>query len=191
MAMMTKTPKGPSEGALIPVERDADVLAAGEIARTLQEREQALVSERHTRELAANPNNFGSADHRIPLTEPELIAAHDRLQAIAAELRQLRVERPAAEDRLRAARQRAYAARFAAARVRVVAKLQLLYRALDVAAGTHAELMAEVAAMNEVLRVPGAAPAFPPSLLSPEFLEGGIHAERRRHLAADGWLAAE
>jgi hypothetical protein len=150
---MTKA-KIPTEGVLVPVDQDPDVLTAAELARTLEERDEALRREGRAIERAANPNDFGSADHRIPLTEVERIAAHDRLQAIAVELRQLRVDRPAAEERLRAARARAYDRAEPAAREQLLPLLARVWDHLEQAAEAQTALEREAERLNRALGRP-------------------------------------
>jgi len=151
----TLKPLKATEDLLVPVDQDRDVLKAVEILRTLEEREQALVAERRAVSLAASPDTFGSHDHRTPLGEPELIEAHDRLRATAAELRQLAIDRPRAEAGVRRARAAASERAEPIARAQLAPLVARVWEALDAAAEAQGALEREADRLARAIGRPG------------------------------------
>jgi hypothetical protein len=184
---MVKLLTRPTEPDLTAVEGDPAVVAAREDLDEIAERNRTLRREQQEIDFLSNPNS-ASTDHRRLLSEAELITLHDRRVEVLRALRQIPGAQEAATAALGEARRRAVDARRAACRARVTEKLQRFYQELNrISEGPHAALVAEVEAMSAILHVPGTTAPFA-HLVSPEFLPGGIHADRRRQLERDGWL---
>jgi hypothetical protein len=197
--MVTMTRRALEADAMTAVESDAAVIAARQAHEEIVARKAALETEWRAIGAALSPHT-SSTDHRTELTLPERLRAEERQRQLVPLLRLIPVELAPAAEALAAARRRAYAARYEAARQRVQEKLRAFYAALDqLVAGPHRDLLRECEAMNALLASPtatgvGAYPVPPPFdvlLLGwPELREGldGPAASRHRYLQRDGWL---
>lgn len=133
-----------------PVEDDPEVRQARERAAALQEEGRTLVAE--DRQIGRLLNRYKDSTDPMPDASPaERIALGDRRAVITTRRRAHVGELATAEDRLVAARARAFAERIGSARERIRGKLGGLWAALEVAVEAQKALDAEVVAVNALL----------------------------------------